>query len=80
MVAAGVNDLLARIRAEMTGAPEEVPEGWMTSHQWAEQWGMKISNTKLTIQAGVRHGLMETKRFRIISNGKRYMMPHYREV
>lgn len=76
----GSAQLLIALRDALKCHQEEVPDGWKTIHQLAEEWGFSVSHTGRLVGMGVRKGLIEVKRFRI-SNGNRGVFPiqHYRQ-
>jgi hypothetical protein len=77
----GSAQLLTALRDALKCRHEEVPDGWKTVHQLAEEWGFSVSHASRLITMGVRKGLIECRRFRI-TNGNRGVFPvqHYRQI
>jgi len=77
----GSSKLLTALRDALKGHQEEVPDGWKTVQQLADEWQFSVSHTSRLITMGVRKGLIEVKRFRI-TNGNRGVFPvqHYRQI
>lgn len=76
----GSSKLLTALRDALKGRHEEVPDGWKTVHQLADEWQFSVSHTSRLITMGVRKGFIEARRFRI-TNGNRGVFPvqHYRQ-
>lgn len=73
-------NLLQKIR-HTVNQPDQVPAGFKTSHQWREEWDLGIAQGNNLISQGVAHGLMECKRFRVMTAGGRlFPVNHYAEI
>lgn len=72
--------LLKRLREAIANKPEHVPDGWKTTNQWADEWG--VTNTAAGVLLGRAHrvGAIDRKIFRIKTGGRgNYPTPHYKE-
>ena len=72
------NRLLDRLRTA-SNQPDTVPPGWRTSRQWAEAWKIPHSSASKYLRDGEEQGLIEARRFRIVTGRGVYPVPHYRE-
>ena len=75
------NALLKRILSAKSHAADEVPKGFKTTIQYASEWGLKASRTRVLLNSGIRDGVVEARSFRIPTgiDGKLYPVPHFRE-
>ena len=74
-------NLLAELaEALANGGVEQVPVGWQTAQQLADDSGKSLPRTSEILRAGVRAGMVEVRTFRIRSGSKVYPVPHYRKV
>lgn len=71
--------LLAELaQAIANGGVEQVPAGWQTAQQLADECGKSLPRTSEILRAGMRAGLVEVRTFRIRAGNKVYPVPHYR--
>jgi Fic family protein len=75
-----IADLSERLRKLTLCPTEEVPHGWFTRADAEQMWNLNISTATKRIQAGLRAGILETRKFRIESRRGCYPTPHYREI
>lgn len=68
------------IAALANGGVEEVPAGWQTAQQLADECGKSLPRTSEILRAAIRAGLVEVRTFRIRAGNKVYPVPHYRRV
>jgi response regulator of citrate/malate metabolism len=59
---------------------DEVPPGWFTATQLAEQFGVSRPTIQRRLFALVELGQYEVRRFRITTGMVRLPVPHYRKV
>jgi hypothetical protein len=72
-------ELLRQLRLAIANQPEPVPEGFKTSAQWADEWKITSNAAGIVLCRAVKNGLVETKRFRVISGLRGvYPVTHYR--
>ena len=72
-------ELLRQLRFAIANQPEPVPEGFKTSAQWADEWKITGNAAGIVLCRAVKKGLVETKRFRVISGLRGvYPVTHYR--
>ena len=69
---------LALLRREMSPDPEDVPEGWRTSQQWAEAWNLSRPHTYTLLNSGIASGRVEMREFKIPNRASVRRVPHYR--
>ena len=60
-----------------SGNGDEIPSGWLTTRQWADEWGLSESRTGVIIRDGVRSGKIQKKLFRINVGERLLPVPHY---
>jgi len=72
------NLLAELVRALEDGGIEEVPAGWRTARDIAEESGKSLARASEILRDAVERGLVEVKVFRIRTGGKVYPVPHYR--
>lgn len=60
--------------------PEEVPAGWFTVAQLADELGKSVCNTSERVRKMVKNGLAERKDFAIQLEQRVRPVPHYRLV
>ena len=72
------NDWLAVLVRVGNKRPEDVPEGWRTSEEIANEVGKSVPHTQKMLFAAVKLGKVETQKF-VIQAGKRVMpVVHYK--
>lgn len=71
--------LLNRLRATRTPA-DRVPAGWFTAQQWADKWGLSLSQASIYLRTGIKQGLVEQARYHVHTGRGVYPVPHYRET
>ena len=70
---------LEMLQNALAGQPDKIPSGFKTKYQWAEEWNVKPKRALEKITAGIRAGLVERKKFRIINGALGlYPVPHYK--
>jgi uncharacterized protein YbcC (UPF0753/DUF2309 family) len=75
----GSAELLRKLRLAIANQPEPVPEGFKTAGQWSAEWGITDNAAGIVLCRAVKKGLVETKRFRVISGLRGvYPVTHYR--
>lgn len=67
------------IAALANGGIEEVPAGWQTAQQIANDSKKSLQRTREVLRAAVKSDLVEVRCFRISTGGKVYPVPHYRK-
>jgi len=72
------DDLLARLTAELLRPTDDVEPGYKTRAQWQEEWGCSHSHAKKLLDAGMKRGLVEMRRFRVRYRHGFQTVPHYR--
>ena len=74
-------ELLKQLRLAIANQPEPVPEGFKTSAQWADEWGITNNAAGIILSRSTKIGMMECKKFRVMSGSRGvYPIQHYREV
>lgn len=73
-----VNSLLDAIRKELSGEPDEVPDGFKDVAGWAKEWNLSRSQAGAYLRAGVSQGRMEAKKFRLMTPRGLYPTNLYR--
>lgn len=71
-------DLFARLTAELLRPTDEVEPGFKTRAKWQEEWGCSHSHAKKLLDAGLKKGLIEMRRFRVRYLHGFQTVPHYR--
>lgn len=71
-------ELLKQLRSAIQKQPEEVPEGWKTTNQWSDEWGVTPNAAGQVLGRSVKLGLMQSKKFRIDTQTRgNYPTLHY---
>lgn len=74
-------NLLAELaEAIASGGVEQVPAGWQTAREIAEESGKSLARASDILRDAIEHGLVEVRTFRIRAGNKVYPVPHYRRV
>jgi len=74
-------ELLRQLRLAIANQPEPVPEGFKTSAQWADEWGITDNAAGIVLGKGVKKGIVETMRLRVMSGSRGvYPIMHYRLI
>lgn len=74
-------NLLADLAAALASdGIEEVPEGWQTARQLAEESGFGQAQTQRILSMSLAAGRMERRVFRIHTGTRVYPTPHYRRI
>lgn len=55
---------LAIIQAQREKVAPEMPKDFKSAAQWAKEWGMSVSATKLNLDFAVEQGLAEAREFK----------------
>lgn len=72
---------LRTIQRELaTRRTEEVPEGWLTSAQWAKEANLARPTVEAILADGAAAGLIERKQFRIVVGSQTRKVWHYRKA
>lgn len=74
------NDLLSRLSAALKGKEDVVPDGFKTRSQWQEEWECSTCQAKKLLKAGIKSGLIESRKYRIMQGQSLYPTPHYGPV
>ncbi len=72
------NALLIRIKRELRGEPDEIPENAKTTSDWARAWGLSDSQASSIIRRAVSAGIMVRLDLRLAGSARK--VPHYAEV
>jgi|LakMenEpi03Aug12_release.lakeMendotaPanAssembly.Ray.scaffolds.fasta_scaffold17186_2 hypothetical protein len=59
---------------------DQVPEGWKTVKQLAEDLGKSVTATKILVALALKRGAVESRRYRVRSAQKVYPVTHYKLV
>jgi hypothetical protein len=70
------NDFLKIIQQE-SNPLDKIPDGWYSSFDLSEMWGVTISNAQKKIKAGKKLGYVTEKKF-LIKRGSIMRIPHYK--
>lgn len=70
------NDFLKIIQQE-SNPLDKIPDGWYSSFELSEMWGVTISNAQKKIKAGKKLGYVTEKKF-LIKRGSIMRIPHYK--
>lgn len=79
MLESGKPNLMQIIRARNIQC-EEVPDGWKTSNEYAVEWNVARGTACKYLKNALEMGLVEQKKFRIVSSGTIQHVPHYKEI
>lgn len=71
-------EALEEIQRQLSGVPDDVPDGWMTDAQWSEASGICRTVAGERLRGGVAKGLVEVKNFRIMTTAGIRPRKHYR--
>ena len=72
-------ELLKRLRAAIRRDEELVPDEWKTATSLSSEWRMSMAHTHRMIRKGIEIGLLEQRKFRVLSRGRGvYPLWHYR--
>lgn len=66
------------LRDSIERGGDEVPEGWKTAPQWAEEEGLSPNHAQKLIRGLVNSGKWEMEKFRLFRDERAYPVPHYR--
>lgn len=73
--------LLKHLRDAIACKIDEVPDGWKTTFQWANEWGISSNAAGILLSRAIKVGAVERKLFRIKTDGRGvYPTPHYRKA
>lgn len=67
-----------RAYAQRKSTPDKVPDDWFTSRQMAKQKKVDVREAQRYIRKLLDDGLIETKKFNVISGTRLYPVTHYR--
>jgi DNA-binding FadR family transcriptional regulator len=77
MAAPRLNHWLEKIADELRGGEDEVPAGFKTSIELAQEMGWSRTKTRGVLNAGIASGGVELRRLRRLVNGKMHCVPYY---
>lgn len=78
MATAALNALRTIQHALAAPRVEQVPPGWRTTQQWADEWGLSRPHANRIIRGALKAGLMEYRSFCIENGLVTRPEPHYR--
>ena len=71
-------ELLKQLRSAIQKQAEEVPEGWKTTNQWSDEWGISPNAAGQVLGRAIKLGLVQSKKFRIDTKTRgNYPTLHY---
>ena len=73
-------ELLRMLTEELNGSPETPPPGFLRRLEWEKAWGCSDGQAKKLLDAGMRAGIIEMRRFRVRCAHGVVSVPHYRHV
>jgi predicted transcriptional regulator len=73
-----MSDWLKKLRECAVEKVDEVPKGWKTARQIAEETHLSHQRVRGLIYEGVRSGKIQTRTFRVKTSTKVYPIPHYK--
>ncbi len=71
--------LLATLAAALNEKLESPEDGFKNTREWSKEWGIALSQAQRLVKAGHERGLLEMKRYRIITGQTKRTVPHYRQ-
>jgi len=76
------NEWLKKLMSEanLSGKPDDVPEGWMTLAQMATQAGVVDTTMRARVTKWIMNGLIQKKRFRIRAGRQVTEVWHYNKI
>ena len=58
----------------------QVPEGYYTAKEWCDKLDASMTNTNLTLRRGVSMGIVDCKKFRVLTSRGLFPTPYYKEL
>jgi len=73
-----MNTTLDLLQKALQGHPDAIPAGFKTTLQYSKEWELPERSTLGKLQAGVRMGVVEVRKFRIQNGQSLRPVPHYK--
>lgn len=74
-------EALRQLQSELSAEPDDIPHGWMTDRQWAQEAGLSDTTASRILRRGVDAGSVERRTFRLrMDAGSIRAVKHYRVV
>jgi hypothetical protein len=75
---ASLDPILKAVLSEIHKTAEKPHAGFLTRQQWMHKWKFKCqAHTGKYIERAVKMGLLEMRRFRVVSKGRLTLLDHY---
>ena len=68
---------LSAVIAEINKSAVKPDPGFFKREDWAKKWQMTESQSRLYLIKALECGILEVRRFRVITNGRLRMLEHY---
>lgn len=72
--------ILRAVIAEINKSAVKPDPGFMRLEDWGKKWDLVDSQAAVYIKIAIKKGIMECRKFRVVTNGRLMMMKHYGEV
>ena len=69
--------ILAAVLAEINKSAVRPDPGFMKRDDWAKQWKLTTSQAAIYLARAVKSGILEVRRFRVITNGRLRLLDHF---
>jgi predicted ArsR family transcriptional regulator len=73
-------EALKILEREIAKAVDDVPDGWRTTEQWANEWDMDYETARRRLSKGRAVGVVEVAMFRIKRGESTRPTAHYRVI
>jgi hypothetical protein len=69
--------ILAAVWAEINKSAVKPDPGFLKRDDWAKRWNMTNSQANIYIKRALKSGILVTRRFRVITNGRLRVLNHF---
>lgn len=69
--------ILSAVIAEINKSAVKPDPGFLRREDWAKRWKLTESQARIYLCHALKSGILITRRFRVITNGRLRMMDHY---
>jgi len=69
--------ILSAVIAEINKSAVKPDPGFLRREDWAKRWDLTESQSRIYLCQAIKSGILITRRFRVITNGRLRTMDHY---
>lgn len=71
------DEILAAVISEINKSAVKPDPGFLKRDDWAKRWKMTTSQANIYLKKALASGILVTRRFRVITNGRLRVLDHF---